>query len=660
MKKLKKILALSLCGLMAFSAVGCNPVDDDGEDFGNATVIKIEGYEAGVNLDWIRELGRQYSALHKDDVYEEGKQGVAFDIDPVSKTNTGGILGSDYHIFVTHGGGGEYTARTLANQYATMSIDAVVNPENTPENAENYEKYTEVKYDAEGNEYRVTIKDKINAGYYDEMLCTNDGKCYGLPSYGIKTGLSFDAYNFRKYGLFLVDEAWAKSEGLGNGLCRKIETTFGTRYFTNDKASGLDLEDGVKLSCGNDGVYGTWDDGHPSSYEELLILCEHMKENHSIYPLTTYGKGPSRRTEMVGNLWTSLGGYAEAQSQYTYESAYPEDIGTDLNKYQEVEVVDFDNNDGFSSEIAFPTTDKTRPNVDGIKKPYTKMVKISNINSLNGYLSGSTAARYYGIAFTQIAYEMGWYSPLAADEGMTHLGAERRFVLNGMKVGGETYPLCGMLIEGDYWYNESKKDGAMASFKQYSEYYPKVKGGISEPDILWMSLPTQVYGTVQPNVDDLGVPYDAANGNVPASAYNEHVEPMNAGAPIVVNKRWENSPLKDLILDFLYFCHTDEALSFYTGNQGVYRSAMNYDVKEKDMANLSGFQKSSVAAFLTCQHRIAPVKGNFYNHEINKYNKNSFDQYQQYANNASLTAAVLFKGSKTSSEGWAQAFGPKA
>ena len=68
MKKLSKILALVLCGLMAFSVVGCTPEGPD--PAGNRTKVNIQIYDAGVGIDWLKTLCNNFADEHAE---TEGK-----------------------------------------------------------------------------------------------------------------------------------------------------------------------------------------------------------------------------------------------------------------------------------------------------------------------------------------------------------------------------------------------------------------------------------------------------------------------------------------------------------------------------------------------------------------------------------------------------------
>lgn len=639
MKTLKKLLAIVLCALMAFTVVGCGPQGP--EEGAGMTKINIQIYDAGVGIDWLKVLAKNYADENAERSFEPGKTGVYFKFESVSVTETSGMKNSDVHFYVTHGTG--YSGKSLANDNLVLSIDDVVTSKT------GFGEYTTPDTRIiDGVPTVVSIKDKIQPDYYASSLSIANGECYALPSYGIKVGLSFDAFNFKYYGLYLADEQWAIEEGEDLGLATLRETKFGSRYFVTGSyelgTTPSELPEGVKLACGNDGVYGTWDDGHPTSLEEFFILCSYMKDVWGIAPLTAYGSSHSKRVENYRSFWTSMGGFGAAQSKFTQTSK--DTKGVD----HPVEIIDYTQGDaGFSTEKLFG--DATPYHV----RPYTKTV---SINQQNGYQAYDAAARYYALCLGQIAYDEGWYSTMSSDKEIDHLQTEKRFVLNGLTAGREAYEKCGMLIEGDYWFNEVKiRTDALSIFGDLTVDTPKE--GMTEPDILWMSLPTQFEGTVQPNVDpQTNLPYDTANGNVPASAYNEHVEEQGSGAPIVINKRFQNDAnLVALLKEFMWYLHTDEALTIYTATNGCFRVGMDYevDIDHPASAQLSRFQKSTMEAFSTCQNRMVPASNSLtQSNQIyaDADGKSPYSSYESKSASTSENARQLFMKRTISASVW--------
>ena len=127
-----------------------------------------------------------------------------------------------------------------------------------------------------------------------------------------------------------------------------------------------------------------------------------------------------------------------------------------------------------------------------------------------------------------------------------------------------------------------------------------------------------------------------------------------------INARFkDDAGLVNLLKKFMQYINTDDALSFYTGDQGVYRAAMVYDVKEEDMANLSNFQKSTVHSIGTMRRKVEPValKGlHSWGYGEVKVGGSSgyYSAHEKSAYSATANARHLFEASRTSDTQWAQ------
>lgn len=639
MRKIKKFLALGLCGLLAFSAVGCGGGEQNGGGTtggGEKAVINIEGYEAGVNLNWLRDMAAEFANLNADRI-TDGKKGVEFDIVPISGlTSTNTMPSSNVHLYVHSGGSGDQAAsgKSLANLGYTLNIDDIVTEK------------IDTRIDEEGNAVQYSIRDKFDKQYYNQMYCgeapsaVGNGykQCYGLPSYSVKYGLTLDAWNFKMYGLYLVDEEWAEANKVQyRNSIEKWETEFGSRWFIKQQSDGMSLPTGVKLSCGNDGVYGTWDDGQPTSIEELCILCSRSKYK-GVAPFTTYDWDQTINPYRA--MWASLGGYGGLHANFYFDS-----------DGEKVEVVDFTKgglNPGFTTEPMF--SGEGLDKINDLYKPHTKEVVIT---WENGWQANDISSRYYALAFWHIASEMGWFADVASlpdrASQYNHTGMEERFLLNG---SSSSHEKMAMLIEGDYWYNESKKAGGVDKFKGaangFRVSFDNEDVYLTEPDVLWMSLPTQVYGTVSANTQQV----NTEENPVDARYYNERAEFLGSSAPIVLNKNMEkkcSAEFIDLVKDFLQFCFTDDNLSYYVGSQGVTKAGMDFPIKDEHMANLSNFQKSHLKSYESSR-KVSPAVYSVY--QTTEMYSRGFITIDCYDDNTT-NLYEAFRGTRYSEGSWA-------
>ena len=474
----KRLLALMMA-LTCFGSIAACGGTEEGES--KETVIRIVNFGGGVGDVWLKEAGERFAALHVNEEYETGKTGVKLDYESFQSINTANMNSDSYNLYFTQGGS---MVRLLAQQDFLVDISDIVTAPLT--------EYGE----------SATIEDKISEEYR-EMCKGLDGKYYGLPHYEFFTGLSFDRDLFDKYNFYLAKQ--------------------GSNTFTFKGMSTRFIMDADEpKSCGPDGEYGNEDDGLPSSLEELILLCAYMKSN-SVYPFALSGKYHAYANHLVTALWTSLAGYDEIQTIYSFSG--------------EVEVVK-----DFSSENLFGS-------MNYIKKPNTEKITITE---QNGYRAYDSVNRYYALAFLEIADKEGWFTDTAW-QGTTHTEEQRNFIWSDMELYGIQQPKIGMLIDGTYWYNESKSIGS------FDEYYDLT--GKSERKVEWMSLPIQPNGKV---AEGAGEPITVADTALSFCFMNSNIK--------------QNEGLLRACKEFLQFLYTDAELKNFSKSTGIAK-AVNYSVE---------------------------------------------------------------------------------
>ena len=201
-----------LCAVMALGTVGCGGSGSgagagSGSGTGGGTggttgggsakldktVINIQGYEAGVNLNWLRDLTDEYEEAHKDIVYEEGKKGVEIKVEGVSSTDHASMNNVDIHLYVSHGNWGQDTAQKLGGEGKLMDVTDVVKgqaPTNYTLSDGSKLNWTEQVVEG-GQVVTKTIEDYIMPDY--RPVLKSGGRYYGTPSVAIRRGLSYDS-----------------------------------------------------------------------------------------------------------------------------------------------------------------------------------------------------------------------------------------------------------------------------------------------------------------------------------------------------------------------------------------------------------------------------------------------------------------------------------
>ena len=351
-----------------------------------------------------------------------------------------------------------------------------------------------------------------------------DGNYYGLPLYENTPGFSYDVDLFEKYNLYFADDS--------ETVVTPFTSSYGNVNFVGNSSA--------KKNCGNDGIYGTVDDGLPISLQDMLILCARMKQL-GIEPVTMTGMYPNYGTLIEMGLWASLSGHEAFQANYTFEG--------------EVEVIT-----GWTNEPLFQGD-----GLQNIKKPTTEKVTVTE---KTGYKVYDSAARYYAMAFLQALHTLGWFSKDSETTTVSHTDAQGKFIMNGTY----TNPKQGMIVEGSYWWLESEERAS-----NLTTFFDET--GKTERNIAMMALPTSLNG---PRPQE-GVSHELALTNE-VSSY------------IAINSSLAEKPdVANACKEFLKFMYTDAELEKYTAATGVNRAMVQYPISDAVYESMDCYGRSLVA-----------------------------------------------------------------
>lgn len=484
---MKKIITLLLAVFMticSFGVVGCS---NNQELDGNKTQLYVHNYNGGVGEKWIKDVKASFEAKYEKKSFQAGKTGVQIILDS-SKGKTGrtilsGIKTDPNEVFFTQ----EVLYYDYVGQNAVLPLNDLLEKKNPEDNDK-------------------TILSKFTAEDVENL--TVNGNIYAIPYYEAYNGLSYDATMFKNQNLYFSD---------------KIDTADtkypGTRAFVN--------KINPTLSCGPDGIKNTYDDGLPSSFDELLKLCDKMNDN-----------------EVKAVVWASSSvHYTNILLSALYASYMGKD-GLDAH-------MNLDSN-GKPVEIV------TRFNGE------TPVVENIVITKENSYLLRQSAALYYSLNVCAKLYgnEKYCYSE-SLGGNLTYIGAQEAFVNSGLKSG---YEEVGLIIEGNYWFNEATDFEVISEAKKYPDFTNK--------DIKFLPLPNKAHGTVE-----------EGQGSSPTlvDSYNSFTFIKSNIAPEKI----------ELAKTFLAYCNTDaQLLNFTSKSNGLIRG-LNYDFNSLD--NLGGFAESTLA-----------------------------------------------------------------
>ena len=459
MKKIVALLLVVAC-LLPFASCRDQNVIPGGEaiDY-DKTQLYVSNFDGGIGTEWLYKFKKIYEEKNAEVSFETGKKGVQIVVDP--HKNNG------YHMIKTFDGS---AIDVLFNQNIRYN-DWVAN--------DLYLDITDiVKSTCEGESR--TIEDKLDEAQ-KEFLQKN-GKYYALPHYSGFSGLVYNIDLFDKKGFYFAKETDNGNDGF--------------------------IVKGEEKSCGPDGVYGTSDDGLPSSYEEFFKLCDYMVQR-GVTPFVWTGQyAIDYYSGLLDNLYQTYEGKDDVMLNYTYDSG--------------------DNTTEIITDI-----------VDG--KLITKNVKIT---PETGYLLKQQTGRYYAIDFfAKVVSNSSYYHPYSTGNlTFSHTDAQELYLESELK----NEPIA-FLIEGAWWENEATISGAES--RMINKYGDAAK----DRNFGFLPLPSLITGRVEEGKGTTPVVQDFINS---FAGINKDIAPSKV----------------ELAKDFLKFCYSDEMLELFTATTGITKS----------------------------------------------------------------------------------------
>lgn len=350
----------------------------------------------------------------------------------------------------------------------------------------------------DGTAEQISIADKMDP-VLNEYFKTAQDKYFALPFYTGFFGMYYDVDLFDANGYYFADVTSTSVDG-----------------------------DKDNKSVGPDGVAGTADDGLPATYEQFDILMAAMRVD-SVYPFVWTASYPDYFQKAMANLWVDYEGYEQAMLNVTMNGVAKNLITVDA-----------------SGKITKLGNTTIKPGSAG-----------------NGYLLQQQAGKYYALKFIDNILSNGLnYDPLSVGGGLTHLGAQERFLKSKKIAGKEGAQTIAMLIDGNWWENEA--NGVFTSMaNSYGSQWSRGERKIA------------IMPTPKASVDQLGK----------ATMYD-----MNRSACFIN----ANTPESQMAVAkaFLAFAHTNEALSVFNTVTSMPRP-YEYTITDSDMERISYFGLNS-------------------------------------------------------------------
>lgn len=400
---MRRFLTLIIVLCCVFLMAGCDRGEITEKIDKTKTQLTVYNFDGGIGTDWLYTIKKMFEEQYADKSFEEGKVGAQIFVIP-QKTNGYGLIstfaGSTYDVMFN-----EYLRY---NDYLSQGILLDIT------------EWVTTSVDGEEKD----IESKLRPEQI-EFLTAYDGKYYGLPHYEVYQGLIYDIDLFESKKFFFSDNP-------------------------NNGNNGFIISKTEKRSCGPDGIYGTDDDGLPSSYEEFFKLCDYIVLK-GCTPFVWTGQYSEYTEYLLNALVTNFSGKENAMYDYTLDS-----------HGKEVDIIT-----GFDGD-----------------EPIIEQVVITPDNA---YLLKQQPAKYYAITFLEkIMSNSSYYYPFSRNNlTFSHTDAQEKFIFSSL----ENEPIA-MLIEGTWWENEAISSGAIArSINTYGERAQNRKYG-------FMPLPRLVKGRV--------------------------------------------------------------------------------------------------------------------------------------------------------------------
>ena len=363
-KKIAFISTIFISSLLT----GCNLLGSSGG--GNIddtkTQIGISNWGGGYGTEWLKSVTEQYAELVKDKSFEDGKKGVQFVLNQEKEHHdTADKINGLTSIDIVFDEGVQY------NMWQGQNV---------------FKDITEVLTEANPYDNNKKIIDKMSSE--QKAALNKNDKYYAIPGYAGSWGI---VYN------------------------KELMDANGGLYFK--EGGGFTTSSGNR-TVGPDGVANTYDDGLPSTFEELLTLCQAAKGKNLVPMICSGSSADTYLPATLNNLAASYDGKDVVLGRLTCTA-------------NNVTVVDLE--------------DKTK-------------TEVINVTQENGYELHRTEGLYKAFNFFEQLLAKGYMidsnnnKSTIFDDGVTNLAAQKYF-LNECPNGKKAL----MLIEGDWWFNEAEE-----------------------------------------------------------------------------------------------------------------------------------------------------------------------------------------------------------
>lgn len=303
MRRIKKILSITLIACIAFTAIGCN-VFSGGGGKSDPNTLYVGNYDGGLGEAWLRAVADKFEAQNPGIKVEIDSEKDLFG-DTSLMTNMPNYRQDMYFL----------NQITYSN-YVKRGVIADITDVVTEKRSENR------LVDGVETEQSISIEDKMHEtqkAYYK----TSNGKYYAVPFVESIFGAVYDVDLFDEKGYYFDEKGT---------LVLRRGTRDAEKY--SDKVV-FATANGKECTLGNgpDGKIGTFDDGLPATYSDLFALMDQMKLD-SVTPFMWNGQYPLYRERFLTTLWADYEGAENYNINSTFSGSYTfegDDTATVIN-----------------------------------------------------------------------------------------------------------------------------------------------------------------------------------------------------------------------------------------------------------------------------------------------------------------------------------------
>ena len=255
MKKLIRTTMLGLAAIMGISIAACSPekAGPGGAIDKNKTQIYVDAYNGGNGVSWLEDMATAWNATQTAyEVIVNGKE--KFTIETVMANVESGLSATSATMYYTVTA--KYTQAFIDGDYLVDLSDLLTR-------------------DVDGNGTTIGDKWGISEAFRREwkrVASKSDGTgLYYLPHDDGYLGLVYDHDTFLKYGWLNYARTSEASAAAGAGIQTSVEGDY--LVVTSSTSDYYKVGDKL-LTKGQDGKYGTYDDGQPVTYAEWKQMIE--------------------------------------------------------------------------------------------------------------------------------------------------------------------------------------------------------------------------------------------------------------------------------------------------------------------------------------------------------------------------------------------------